>query len=76
MTLTNPAEPVAFPSGRNVEDLHELNTREEAAQFLSKSVQTLARWKVDGFGPRVTKIGGRAMYRRADLLAFIESSAA
>lgn len=34
------------------------------------SPRTLANWRVTGSGPRFVKIGGRVMYRQADVLAW------
>jgi hypothetical protein len=46
-----------------------LNT-DDAARLLGLSKQTLARWRVEGGGPRYSKLGSRVAYRRADLEAF------
>lgn len=59
---------------RSVEALPELATRAEAASFLGLSVHTLARWAVEGVGPRMTKLGGAARYRKSHLLEYIERS--
>jgi excisionase family DNA binding protein len=56
--------------------LPELATRQQVARYTQTSVPTLARWAMDGAGPKVTKLGGRAVrYRRADVLAWISSMA-
>ena len=62
---------------RSLANLPELCTRAELAQFTGVSVQTLARWTVEGDkGPRLTKLGHAARYRKADVLAWLEASAA
>jgi predicted DNA-binding transcriptional regulator AlpA len=58
---------------RQVEDLPEWSTRPQLSQFIDVSVQTLARWKVEGRGPRVTKIGAAVRYRKGDVLAWLDS---
>jgi len=58
---------------RQVEDLPEWSTRPQLSQFIDVSVQTLARWKVEGRGPRVTKIGAAVRYRKCDVLAWLDS---
>ncbi|TDN42561.1 hypothetical protein EDF64_11136 [Curtobacterium flaccumfaciens] len=58
---------------RQVEDLPEWSTRVQLSQFIEVSVQTLARWKVEGRGPRVTKIGQAVRYRKADVLSWLDS---
>jgi len=60
-------------AGRTVDELAELSKRKELADFTGLSVQTLARWAVEGVGPKITKLGGTAVrYRKADVLAWLE----
>jgi excisionase family DNA binding protein len=59
---------------RHVDDLPELMTRQELAEFTGVSVQTLARWAVEKTGPRLTKLGHSVRYRKAHVLAYIEAS--
>lgn len=62
---------------RHIEDLPDLMTRPEVAEFTGIAVQTLARWAVEDTGPKITRLGTRAVrYRKADVLRFIESGAA
>jgi len=61
---------------RQLEDLPELATRKELFEFTGISVQTFARFAVEGIGPRMTKLGGARRYRKADVLAWLEASAA
>lgn len=48
----------------------------QAAQFIGVAVSTLARWRVEGNGPRfVRPIGMRMVtYDKADLVAWLEAS--
>jgi hypothetical protein len=49
-----------------------LLTRRDAANYLRIKEQTLAMWaSTRRYGLRLTKIGGRAMYLKNDLDAFI-----
>lgn len=48
-----------------------LNLIEEAAEFLRVPVSTLRFWRHRGTGPRSARIGGRVMYRQADLEAWL-----
>ena len=51
-------------------------TRKQAAAFLGLSTYTLARWAMQGKGPRYSRTGdirGRALYRSSDLIAWLES---
>jgi len=43
-----------------------------AALYLGFARQTLSKWRVEGSGPRFIRVGGRVMYHRADLDAFID----
>jgi predicted DNA-binding transcriptional regulator AlpA len=61
---------------RQIDDLPELSTRTELAEFTGIAVQTFARFAVEGKGPRMTKLGGARRYRKADVLAWLEESAA
>ena len=48
-----------------------LMTRTEAAALLRLKTQTLAAWATRGTGPRICKMGRKALYRLEDLQAFI-----
>jgi excisionase family DNA binding protein len=49
-----------------------LVTTEEAAEYLGVSRWTLARWRVEGSGPRYVKVGGPVRYDVADLAAWVD----
>jgi hypothetical protein len=49
-------------------------TATEAAAFLRLSPVTLSRWRIQGYGPRWTKMGPRRVcYALADLTAFTDA---
>ena len=50
-------------------------TEQEVGDILGVVQATLKLWRVKGSGPRYFKIGGRILYRRDDLDAFIERQA-
>jgi hypothetical protein len=54
----------------------ELLTEQEAAELLTVSAVTLARWRKEGIGPRWFRLGGRPAgpirYRRDELLQWLE----
>jgi len=50
-----------------------LMTRCEAAAFLRLKPQTLAVWATRGTGPKVCKVGRKALYRLNDLREYIIS---
>lgn len=49
---------------------------ERVAAFLSTAPQTLANWRSTGGGPKFRKVGGKAMYRKSDVIAWIEQNPA
>lgn len=60
---------------RTLQDLPELATRAELAEFVDLSVPTLDRWAMQGVGPKVTRLGLRAVrYRKDDVLAWLDHS--
>jgi hypothetical protein len=46
---------------------------EETADLLRRPVGTLRQWRVRRFGPPARLIGGRLLYKRADVVDWIES---
>ena len=59
-TLYRPADPDLLP-------------RREAGLFIGVSVSTLAHWAGKGVGPRFLKLGRSSYYRRAELLAWMDT---
>lgn len=57
-----------LPDGRMPSD--------DAGSYIGRSTQTLANWRVKGYGPRWVKIGGRVYYYQQELDAFIRGEAA
>ena len=50
-------------------------TREDAARYLGHQPKTLARWQLEGKGPRSVLVGGRRFYFKRDLDSFISGDA-
>lgn len=48
-----------------------LNLIEEASEFLRVPVSTLRYWRSTNTGPKSARVGGRVMYRQADLEAWL-----
>ncbi|WP_159713305.1 helix-turn-helix transcriptional regulator [Geminicoccus flavidas] len=61
------------PSGGAADD-DRLLTPAEAAERLRLRPQTLARWRVEGFGPVFVKLGGRIAYPARELASWIASN--
>jgi hypothetical protein len=51
-------------------------TREDAARYLGHQPKTLARWQLEGHGPKSVLVGGRRFYFKRDLDAFIRGEVA
>lgn len=47
----------------------------DAASYLGRQPQTLSNWRLQGYGPRWVRVGGRTFYYQADLDAFIRGEA-
>lgn len=45
----------------------------EAARFLGLAPQTLRNWRTNRRGPKYVRLGGRIVYRLADLNEFLNS---
>lgn len=65
-------EDVVADSGRRLEALPDLLTRGEVAAFTGISQATFARWAMTGDGPRLTKLGRAARYRKAAVVAWMD----
>jgi excisionase family DNA binding protein len=51
---------------------HDLLTRPEVAEVLRTPIATLHQWASRGYGPRFLRVGRKALYRRADVEAWLE----
>ena len=51
-------------------------TRDDAARYLGHQPKTLARWQLEGKGPKSVLVGGRRFYFKKDLDGFIRGDAA
>ena len=52
----------------------DLLTTYETAKLLKVSRQTLAVWRLRGFGCRYIKLGSRVLYAPSDVAAWLESN--
>ena len=46
-------------------------TRDDAATYLGLKSKTLSMWQLQGKGPRSRRVGGRVIYFKDDLDAFV-----
>jgi predicted DNA-binding transcriptional regulator AlpA len=56
-----------------LEGLMDLLTLEEVAELLRKSPAQIRWMRHAGTGPKSAKVGGRVMFRRADVIAWVDA---
>jgi predicted DNA-binding transcriptional regulator AlpA len=61
--------------GRTIDELPEILSRPQLAEFSGVATQTLARWAMDKTGPKVTHLGRRVVYRKRDVLTWLDEGA-
>lgn len=49
---------------------------ERVAAYIGGSIGTLSNWRNIGGGPKFRKVGGKVMYRKKDVLTWIEENPA
>lgn len=54
--------------------MKQLMTTEETSAYVRHAVQTLAKWRVYGKGPRWVKMGRSVFYERTDVDSWIDSN--
>lgn len=68
-------EPEAPTIHMREDELPDLLTLTETAHYLRVKPKTLRNWSCLGKGPQSLRLGGRVVYRRADVLAFRDEQA-
>lgn len=67
-------ETAAGAVGRpGLDDLPDLMTRAELSAFTAITVSTLARWAMEGQGPKMRKLGSAVRYRKSDVIAWLDA---
>jgi len=51
-------------------------TENELVEFLKVSLRTVRRWRHDGTGPRVVRVGKSPRYWRSDAVRWVEEASA
>ena len=57
-------------------ELAALNKPAQAAEYLTVSIPTLARWRMEGRGPKFVRMGSSVRYTREALEEFVRESIA
>lgn len=54
-------------------DVPEYLTTAELSALLRTPVNTLYQWKMNGYGPTARRVGVRLLYRRDEVIAWVEA---
>ena len=65
--------PSTYPSARFIESLGDYLTVDELAEYLQLSKETIYHWRLEGTGPKATKLGKQLRYSRANVEAWLNS---
>ncbi|KQM84594.1 hypothetical protein ASE68_09475 [Agromyces sp. Leaf222] len=62
-----------MPASRFVDELGDYLSVDELAQYLQLSKETIYHWRLDGTGPRATKLGKHLRFRRENVEAWLQA---
>jgi excisionase family DNA binding protein len=65
--------PFTYPPVRFIESLGDYLTVDELAEYLQLSKETIYHWRLEGTGPKATKLGKHLRYSRANVEAWLKS---
>ena len=65
--------PPTFTPARFIESLGDYLTVDELAEYLQLSKETIYHWRLEGTGPKATKLGKQLRYSRANIEAWLKS---
>ena len=65
--------PSTSPPARFIESLGDYLTVDELAEYLQLSKETIYHWRLEGTGPKATKLGKHLRYSRANVEAWLKS---
>ena len=60
------------PTHRFVENLGDYLSVDELAQYLQLSRETIYHWRLEGVGPKATKLGKHLRYSRENVAAWLK----
>lgn len=66
-------QPATNPAHSHRPLLADYLTRQQLADELNIDLRTLSRWRWQRKGPPATRVAGRVLFKRADVVAWIES---
>jgi excisionase family DNA binding protein len=65
--------PSTYPPARFIDSLGDYLTVDELAEYLQLSKETIYHWRLEGTGPKATKLGKQLRYSRANIEAWLKS---
>ena len=61
------------PASRFVDELGDYLSVDELAEYLQLSKETIYHWRLEGTGPKATKLGKHLRYSRENILAWLRA---
>ncbi|SFN54135.1 helix-turn-helix transcriptional regulator [Mycetocola miduiensis] len=71
--MSTSSVPTTYPPARFIESLGDYITVDELAEYLQLSKETIYHWRLEGTGPKATKLGKHLRYSRANVEAWLKS---
>jgi excisionase family DNA binding protein len=71
--MSTSSVPTTYPPARFIESLGDYLTVDELAEYLQLSKETIYHWRLEGTGPKATKLGKHLRYSRANVEAWLKS---
>ncbi|MCU1560451.1 helix-turn-helix domain-containing protein [Mycetocola sp.] len=71
--MSTSSVPTTYPPARFIESLGDYLTVDELAEYLQLSKETIYHWRLEGTGPKATKLGKHLRYSRANVEAWLMS---
>lgn len=65
--------PSTAPPARLIESFGDYLTVDELAEYLQLSRETIYHWRLEGTGPKATKLGKQLRYSRVNVEAWLKS---
>lgn len=70
--MTTSTDPTV-PAARFVDELGDYLSVDELAQYLQLSKETIYHWRLEGTGPKATKLGKHLRYSRENVQAWLQA---
>jgi excisionase family DNA binding protein len=71
--MSTSSVPTTYPPARFIESLGDYLTVDELAEYLQLPREIIYHWRLEGTGPKATKLGKHLRYSRANVEAWLKS---